>query len=139
MASPSILSSHSKSAPATAGIDAGDAVDPGLQLVEVEGVVQAHHGHPVLATEAKSTDGAAPTRWVGESAVTRSGCSSSMRPQLAQEGVEIGVGDLGRVLLVVLLVVVGDLGPQLLDALGRGPRSTERGPRWSLAAERTGL
>jgi hypothetical protein len=42
-------------------------------------------------------------------------------PELAEKGVELGVRDLGRVLLVVLLVVVGDLGPELLDAPGRVP------------------
>ena len=28
-------------------VDPGDPVDPRLQLVEIEGVVQAHHGNPV--------------------------------------------------------------------------------------------
>ena len=72
-------------------------------------------------TGANRADGAPPTRWVGESGVSRSGCFSSSAAQLAQQPIEVGVGDLGRVEHVVAIAVVLDLRAQLVDAkLGRG-------------------
>ena len=66
-------------------------------------------------TGENSTDGAPATRRVGESGLTQLGVGVLEQPQLADQGVVVGVGDLGRVELVVPLVVVRDQRAQLLD------------------------
>ena len=61
--------------------------------------------------------GSAPTRWVGESGVTSSGCSASMPPQLVEQRVVGVVADDRVVEDVVAVVVLGDLAAQLGGAL----------------------
>ena len=64
--------------------------------------------------------GPPPTVWVGESGVTRVGMAGLEVPQLADQEVELGVGDLRRVQRVVPLVVVGDELAQLGGPSRRG-------------------
>ena len=64
-------------------------------------------------TVSKVLCGAAPTRWVGESAVTSSGCARLERLQAAEELVVLGVRDLRIVEHVVAMVVVRDGATQL--------------------------
>ena len=55
---------------------------------------------------AKDDRGAAPTRWVGESAVTSSGCSVSRSDSSRSSPVVLGVGEFGLVEDVVAVVRV---------------------------------
>ena len=59
---------------------------------------------------------APPTSWVGESGVRSSGCSSSSAVQLAQQLVELGVGDDRRVPDVVAELVLAHLVGEFLPA-----------------------
>ena len=73
--------------------------------------------------------GSAPTRWVGESGVTSSGCSRLDRAQLVEQRVVDVVADLGVVEDVVAVVVVRELLAQLggpLRASARAAHSTSR-------------
>ncbi len=79
-------------------------------------------------TGANRAEGAAPTVVVGESGHHQVGMVGLDGPQLAHQGVVLGVGDLGVVEPVVAVVVVGDQGPQLL---GPGHRVESARPRWS--------
>ena len=69
----------------------------------------------------KPSAGGAPTRWVGESGVTSSGCSVLERLELVEERVVGAVVDLGIVEDVVAVVVVLDQPPELGRAV-RGRR-----------------
>ena len=73
-------------------------------------------------TTANFSLGAAPTRWVGESGVSSSGCSRLERLEPAHQGVVLGVGKLGIVEDVVEMVVTVDLLAQLF---GFGARALE--------------
>ena len=55
-----------------------------------------------------SPEGAAPTVWVGESAVTSDGVGGLEVTKLPHQEVVLGVGDLRGVEHVVALVVIGD-------------------------------
>ena len=67
------------------------------------------------------------TRWVGESAVTRSGILGFELLELVQQPIELLVGNLGRVVDVVALFVVPDGVTKLVDAfLGRLGRHRSR-------------
>ena len=66
-------------------------------------------------TGENSTDGAPATRRVGESGLHELGMGVLEQPQLADQRVVVGVGDLGRVELVVPLVVMRDQRAELLD------------------------
>ena len=57
---------------------------------------------------------APPTSWVGESGVRSSGCSLLERGELAEQLVELAVGDDRRVLDVVAELVAAHLVGQLL-------------------------
>ena len=59
-------------------------------------------------TGANSALGAPPTSWAGESVDDELGVRRLQLAQLADQQVEVGVGDLGFVELVVAAVVVGD-------------------------------
>ena len=70
---------------------------------------------------------APPTRWVGESGVISSGCAGLEGPQLLQERVELGVGDLRRVEDVVGVLVAPDVGAERRGTLSRSHvRGTSR-------------
>ena len=69
---------------------------------------------------AKDDRGAAPTRWVGESAVTSSGCSVSRSDSSRSSPVVLGVGDLGLVEDVVAVVRVVQRLAQRLRPRRRG-------------------
>ena len=105
------------------GCDAGHAVEPGVQLLDAEGVVEAHHRRPVLH-RGEQHRRCPPTRRVGESAVTSSGWASSSTAA-PDQGVVVGVADLGGVELVVAVVVVRDQAAELLARVPRRhlPRS----------------
>ena len=125
-AKPSIFGSHTKST----RVGAEPALDPGAprqQLVEVEGVVEAQQRDAVGDRgEERRRRGA--DLLAGRVGRDELGELRLELPQLADEGVVVGVGDRGRVELVVEPVVVLDRGPQLVDAgldLGRdGHRAT---------------
>ena len=78
MATPSTLGSleKSRSLQVQIGNLAAQALGPGPQVRLLEGVVQAHHGTPV-PDGLEQPEGAAPTVWVGESAVTSDGSAAS--------------------------------------------------------------
>ena len=67
----------------------------------------------------KPSAGLPPTRWVGESGVSSSGCAASMPLQLVHQRVVVGVGDLRRVENVVEVLVAAQFGAQFFGALGR--------------------
>jgi len=117
MASPSILSSHSKSAPTTSGSIRAMRSTQAWSSSRSKALSRPHHGNPVLDR------GEEYRRCRADPLGGRVRCLEVRMflldaPQLPHQSIEIGIRDLGRVLLVVLLVVIGDLGPQLLDALG---------------------
>ena len=97
------------------GVLAPQPLGPGPQLRFVEGVVEAHHRHPV-ADLWNSPEGAAPTALVGESGVTSDGCASSIVAQLSDQRSYSASGISGAVERVVALVVVRDERAQLLGA-----------------------
>ena len=128
MASPSILSSQTK---AVSGGDLlGQPVGPGLELLGAEGVVEAHHGHPV-DDRGEEGRGRRPDRRGGRVGDHQLGMLVLDGTELADQVVVLGVGDLGVVEAVVALVVVGDEGPQLL---GPGHRIGRRDPASVTAA-----
>ena len=87
-------------------------IGPGPQLLGTERVVQAHHrdvvDHGGEQRGRRRTD--LGGRRVGHGQVRVLGLELA---QLADQGVVLGIGDLGVVERVVALVVVGDQGPQL--------------------------
>ena len=96
------------------------ALAPRRQLVEREGVVERHHRHLVLDGGELRARGAADLlrRRVRRPQL---GVLLLDGPQLDDEGVVLGVGDLRRVELVVLPVVVLDGRPELVGAGDRVP------------------
>ena len=113
-----------------------------MQLVDAEGVVEGLHHGASSAAPARTGPRKAlpPTRRVGECVpVTRSGWASSNEAQLADEGVVVGVRDLGGVELVVTLVVIGHERAQLLGPLAAAPRLTVLGSPEELGAAPPGL
>ncbi len=67
-------------------------------------------------TDAKFSAGRPPTRWVGESSGDEIGMIALEVLELAQQRIELGVGDLRRGLDVVALFVMADLLAELVDA-----------------------
>ena len=108
-------------------------VEPRVQLVDPEGVVEAHHGRAVLdrGEQQRRRAGDAPG---GRVRAHELGVGVLEEAQLADQGVVVGVGDLGGVELVVALVVVVDEPAQLLDP----SRRRLRRPRHRPSRERTG-
>ena len=84
----------------------------------------------------KPAAGAAPTRCVGESGVTSSGCASSSACELVVERVVGGVGDLRVVEDVVAVGVVLDQPPELLDPRPTASDKRRGAPRgcWTRAS-----
>ena len=103
------------------GVGPPEPFAPCPQFLLVEGIVETHHRHPVphLREEPRrsGTDRLRGRVRRGESRV-----ALLELPQLEDEAVVLGVGDLGRVEDVVQLVVVDDEPPQLEDPrrVGRG-------------------
>ena len=98
-----------------------DACVPRGQLVAVERVVEREHGHDVPHRRERGRRRRADLleRRVGG---VELGVLVDQRLQLADERVELGVGDLGLVVAVVALAVVPDLRGELVGArrdLGR--------------------
>ena len=69
-------------------------------------------GHLVKRGPARCTDPSG--RRIGGRQV---GALDLKRPELDQQGIEVGVGDLGSVGLVIPLPVVDDEGPKFIDPL----------------------
>ena len=111
MASPSILSSQTKAV--SSGTCLASRSAQAWSSSELKALSRLIIGTR-WATGANSVDGAAPTVEVGESGHHQVGVLGLDGPQLAHQGVVLGVGDLGIVEPVVAVVVVRDQGPQLL-------------------------
>ncbi len=120
MARPSIFSSHTKAV--SAGNLLGQPDGPGLQLLGAEGVVEAHHGHPVGDRGEQGRRGRSH-RGGGRVGHDQIGMVGFDGPQLPNQGVVLGVGDLGVVETVVPVVVITDQRPELL---GPGRRIRRR-------------
>ena len=88
---------------------------PRHQLVEGEGVVERHHRDAVADLGERGRRPAAHLLG-GRVGGPQLGVGLLQGPQLPNQGVELGVGDLGVVEQVVPLGVVLDEPPQLLDA-----------------------
>ena len=88
------------------------------QLLLAVGVVEAEHRRRGARRCRTPRRAGPPTRCVGESGVTRSGCSRLERLELLHQRVELGVRDLGVVEDVVALFVMADAGPEVGDAFG---------------------
>ena len=71
------------------------------------------------ATFLKPSAGLPPTRWVGESGVSKLGVRGFDGLELVHQRVVLGVGDLGRVEDVIQVLVAAQFGAQLLGTLGR--------------------
>ena len=113
----------------------GQPVGPGLELVGAEGVVQAHHRHPV-GHRGEQGRGRRSDRRGGRVRDHQVGMFGLDAPQLPHQGVVLGVGDLRVVEPVVAVVVVGDQGPQrpgpghripAVPVASRRPRARSRG------------
>ncbi len=110
----------------------GHTVRPRTQLIGVHRVVETHHRYPMGDRRERGADRAAdePGRRVVGDEIGMVGFELA---QLAYERVVVRVADLGVVERVVPLVVIGDLGPELVDAHRRGGRVVRmrchRGPR----------
>jgi len=96
-------------------IDAGDALVPGVNILNREGIGQAEDGCR-WRTLSKRAAGWLPTRWEGESGVTHSGCSTSIWRSSAA-GVELVIADHRGVQDMIAVVVKVDIFAQLLQAL----------------------
>ena len=72
------------------------------------------------ATLTKPSRGLPPTRWVGESSVTNSGCAASSALQLPHHHVVLGVRDFRRVQHVIKILVMRNFLAQRFDFLGDG-------------------
>ena len=99
-----------------------DARSPREQLLVRERVVERQHRHPVLDGR-EGRRGRPPGRCVGESGVISAGCFALELAELADQRVELGVGDLRLVEHEVVLVVGVDLLAQL-------PHSSDGGSGW---------
>ncbi len=114
--------------------DAPHAIEPCMELVDAEGVVEAHHRRPVLdRREQRRRCPCHPAG--GRVGGHQLGMGVLEQSQLTDEGVVVGVGDLGGVELVVAVVVVRDQAAELLHPL-RDATRLARAVRH--ARERTG-
>ncbi len=109
------------------GCDARHAVEPRVELVDAERVVEAHHGRAVLhrREEQGGSTGDAAGGGIGAHEL---GVGVLEQAQLTDQVVVVGVGDLGGVELVVTLVVVRDQAAQLFDPARRTARSARLAP-----------
>ena len=107
MARPSILSSHTKAASAVSGAMRAMRSNQACSSSRPKASSRLIMGERCCTGE-NNAEGAPATRRVGESGVTRLGCASSRTRSSPDERVVVGVGDLGRVELVVTLVVMRD-------------------------------
>ena len=109
------------------GIDPPQPLTPGPELVLVEGVVQAHHGHSVAHLR-EETRGGGADRLRGRVRRGQIRVALLETPQLDDEAVILGIGDPRGIEDVVQLVVVDDEPSQLVDA-GSDVRGNIRGHR----------
>ena len=98
------------------------ALGPGIELTEVERVVERHHGDDV-SDRRKRCDGGARHAFGGRLGIVEQGVARLERFGLANPRVVGGVGNGGRIVLVVGAVRRGEQAAQLGEArnvLGRG-------------------
>ncbi len=105
-----------------------EATPPGEQLVHVDDLVEAHHRHLVGSRCEQCRDRRADLfgRRSGDGELGVLGFQS---PQLVDEGVVVGVGDLRLCRVVVPVVVVGDRLPQLGRPSLQAGRRARAGPQ----------
>ena len=94
-----------------------DALDELVELLERVGVAERQHREPVPngAELARQVAAHAHRRGVG---VGQLGMGAFELLEFAHQGVEFEIGDLGRILDVVLEIMIFELPAQLLDSFG---------------------
>ena len=100
------------------GETAPNAFIPGLQLIDVEGIVQRHHRHG-MGDRREGRVGRSSDSLAGRRVCEQLRVGSLETFELAQEPVIVRIGDLRAVALVVGLPVTSHSGPQFSGPSGR--------------------